>query len=222
MTRDGVVLPITACERLEGLPSTSSTRFVRCLRRPSMRRTSHADGRVLHVRPCTRHLGRDNAAPRILREPRHHCTRLEPPSARLSHRSKPVCRRVSDDQAPVDGRSPEDPLGLRDVPTLTMVEQIQELQAALSLNKSQLARVLRVGRPVPCGWPHDREPDATAELAEHVAHDRAAGQRGSCEAESAVRRDPGRLAFSNLLGSRSAERGAGSGKREAGSEELDT
>ena len=73
---------------------------------------------------------------------------------------KPVCRRVSDDQAPVDGGSPEAPLEFRDVPKLTMVEQIQKLQAALSLNRSQLARVLRVSHPAPHGWRHGREPDA--------------------------------------------------------------
>ena len=41
-----------------------------------------------------------------------------------------------------------------------MVEQIQKLQAALSLNRSQLARVLRVSHPAPHGWRHGREPDA--------------------------------------------------------------
>ena len=48
---------------------------------------------------------------------------------------------------PSKAEAPEDPLGFRDVPELSMVEQMQELQAALSLNKSQLARVLRVSRP---------------------------------------------------------------------------
>ena len=54
----------------------------------------------------------------------------------------------------------EDPLGFRDVLKLSVVEQVQELQAALSLNKSQLARVLRVSRPALYDWLRGREPNA--------------------------------------------------------------
>ena len=158
--RDGVVLPIIAYERLKGfaeyfrhairtVPTTSEhTTRIPCRWASPARSPMYKDP------------GRDNAAPRILRKRRHHCTRLGLRSIRLSHRSKPACRRISDAQAPVDGGSPEDPFGFRDVPKRTMVEQMQELQAALSLNKSQLARVLRVSRPGPCGWLQDREPDA--------------------------------------------------------------
>ena len=55
---------------------------------------------------------------------------------------------------------PEDPIGFRDVLKLSVVEQVQELQAALSLNKSQLARVLRVSRPALYDWLRGREPNA--------------------------------------------------------------
>ena len=52
-----------------------------------------------------------------------------------------------------------DSLGFRDVLQLSVVEQMQELQAALSLNKSQLARVLRVSRPALYDWLRGREPN---------------------------------------------------------------
>ena len=42
----------------------------------------------------------------------------------------------------------------------SFAERIQELQAALSLNKSQIARVLRVTRPTLYDWPQGREPNA--------------------------------------------------------------
>ena len=54
---------------------------------------------------------------------------------------------------------PGDPLGFRHVLKLSVVEQMQELQAALSLNKSQLARVLRVSRPALYEWFRGKEPN---------------------------------------------------------------
>ena len=54
---------------------------------------------------------------------------------------------------------PGDPLGFRDVLKLSVVEQMQELQAALSLNKSQLARILRVSRPALYDWLRGKEPN---------------------------------------------------------------
>ena len=52
-----------------------------------------------------------------------------------------------------------DSLGFRDVLKLSVVEQMQELQAALSLNKSQLARILRVSRPALYEWFRGKEPN---------------------------------------------------------------
>lgn len=54
---------------------------------------------------------------------------------------------------------PEDPLGFRDVLKLSVVEQMQELQATLSLNKSQLAHILRVSRPALYEWFRGKEPN---------------------------------------------------------------
>ena len=48
--------------------------------------------------------------------------------------------------------------GLRDILKRSMTEQMQELQAALSLNKSQLARILRVSRPTLYGWSRGKKP----------------------------------------------------------------
>ena len=64
--------------------------------------------------------------------------------------------------------TPEDPLGFRDVPEFSMVELMQELQAALSLNKSQLARVLRVSRPALYEWLRGREPKAANAERAHI------------------------------------------------------
>lgn len=50
-------------------------------------------------------------------------------------------------------------LGLRDILKLSVVEQMQELQATLSLNKSQLARILRVSRPALYEWFRGKEPN---------------------------------------------------------------
>ena len=55
---------------------------------------------------------------------------------------------------------PDHPLGFRNVLELSVVEQMQELQAALSLNRSQLARILRVSRPALYDWLRGREPNA--------------------------------------------------------------
>ena len=60
--------------------------------------------------------------------------------------------------APESG-APHDSLGFRDVLQLSVVEQMQEVQAALSLNKSQLARVLRVSRPALYEWFRGKEPN---------------------------------------------------------------
>ena len=48
---------------------------------------------------------------------------------------------------------------LRNVLKLSVVEQLRELQAALSLNKSQLAQILRVSRPALYEWFHGKEPN---------------------------------------------------------------
>ena len=69
---------------------------------------------------------------------------------------------------PSKAEAPEDPLGFRDVPELSMVEQMQELRAALSLNKSQLARVLRVTRPALYDWLRSREPNAANAERAHI------------------------------------------------------
>ena len=50
-------------------------------------------------------------------------------------------------------------LGFLDVLKLSVVEQVQEVQEALSLNKSQLARVLRVSRPALYEWFRGKEPN---------------------------------------------------------------
>ncbi len=49
----------------------------------------------------------------------------------------------------------------RTVIALPVVEQMQELLAALSINKSQLADILRVTRPTMYGWLQGKEPNAT-------------------------------------------------------------
>ena len=47
------------------------------------------------------------------------------------------------------------------VVALSIVEQMQELLAALSLNKSQLAQILRVTRPTMYDWFQGKDPNAT-------------------------------------------------------------
>jgi transcriptional regulator with XRE-family HTH domain len=49
---------------------------------------------------------------------------------------------------------------LRGVIALSVSEQMQELLAALSINKSQLAEILRVTRPTVYDWLQGREPNA--------------------------------------------------------------
>ena len=44
--------------------------------------------------------------------------------------------------------------------TLPIARQVRELQAALSINKSELARILRVSRPTVYDWLDDGEPNA--------------------------------------------------------------
>ena len=54
---------------------------------------------------------------------------------------------------------PEGPLGFSNAQRLSVIEQLQELQAALSLNKSQLAQILRVSRPALYDWLRGGEPN---------------------------------------------------------------
>ena len=49
---------------------------------------------------------------------------------------------------------------LREIVALPVIEQMQEVQAVLSLNKAQLAGILRVTRPTLYDWLHGREPNA--------------------------------------------------------------
>ena len=46
------------------------------------------------------------------------------------------------------------------IPTLPVADQVRELQTALSINKSELARILRVSRPTVYDWLDDGEPNA--------------------------------------------------------------
>lgn len=46
------------------------------------------------------------------------------------------------------------------VPTLPVADQVRELQTALSVNKSELARILRVSRPTVYDWLDDGQPKA--------------------------------------------------------------
>jgi len=58
-----------------------------------------------------------------------------------------------------ESAGPLGPNDLSDVLKLPVFEQIQELQTALSLNKSQLAQILRVSRPTLYEWLRDKEPN---------------------------------------------------------------
>lgn len=82
---------------------------------------------------------------------------------------------------PETGSVPES-RGISDILKLTVVEQMQEVQAALSLNKSQLARVLRVSRPTLYDWLRGKEPnpvncDRLATLLLCLGHCRVSGAR---------------------------------------------
>jgi len=55
---------------------------------------------------------------------------------------------------------PEVSGGFRKIMALSVVEQMQELLAALSLNKSQLSQILRVTRPTMYDWFQGKEPNA--------------------------------------------------------------
>ena len=46
------------------------------------------------------------------------------------------------------------------IATLPIARQVRELQAALSVNKSELARILRVSRPTVYHWLDGGEPNA--------------------------------------------------------------
>ena len=56
--------------------------------------------------------------------------------------------------------TPEASADFRKMVALSIVEQMQELLAALSLNKSQLAKILRVTRPTMYDWFQGKEPNA--------------------------------------------------------------
>jgi transcriptional regulator with XRE-family HTH domain len=56
--------------------------------------------------------------------------------------------------------TPKASADFRKVVALSVVEQMQELLAALSLNKSQLARILRVTRPTMYDWFQGKAPNA--------------------------------------------------------------
>ncbi|MCK5806273.1 MAG: hypothetical protein KAI66_25805, partial [Lentisphaeria bacterium] len=56
---------------------------------------------------------------------------------------------------------PEVSADFRKVVALSVVEQMQELLAALSLNKSQLAQILRVTRPTMYDWFQGKDPNVT-------------------------------------------------------------
>ena len=53
------------------------------------------------------------------------------------------------------------PLATEKLEALAVVDQLNELRAALSLNKSQLARVIRVTRPTIYEWYEGKDPNAT-------------------------------------------------------------
>ena len=64
------------------------------------------------------------------------------------------------DYRPVAPVSPPNAaVSFREIVALPVIEQMQELQAALSLNKSQLAGILRVTRPTLYDWLQGREPN---------------------------------------------------------------
>ena len=46
------------------------------------------------------------------------------------------------------------------ISTLPVADQVRELQTALSVNKSELARILRVSRPTVYDWLDDGQPNA--------------------------------------------------------------
>ena len=56
--------------------------------------------------------------------------------------------------------TPEASAGFHKMVALSVVEQMQELLAALSLNKSQLAKILRVTRPTMYDWFQGKDPNA--------------------------------------------------------------
>ena len=78
----------------------------------------------------------------------------------------PFLPHVGSSSSIVDCRSvapaspPNVAVSFREIVALPVTEQMQELQAALSLNKAQLAGILRVTRPTLYDWLHGREPNA--------------------------------------------------------------
>jgi transcriptional regulator with XRE-family HTH domain len=70
---------------------------------------------------------------------------------------------VVDRRAPAPGpmpTAPQAPVARREVASLSTADQLDELLAALSLSKSQLAQVLRVTRPTLYDWFQGNEPNA--------------------------------------------------------------
>ena len=67
---------------------------------------------------------------------------------------------IVDCRAVAPASPPNVAVSFREIVALPVIEQMQELQAALSLNKTQLAGVLRVTRPTLYDWLHGREPNA--------------------------------------------------------------
>ena len=102
----------------------------------------------------------------------------------------------------------EDQLGFRDVLKLSVVEQIHELQAALSLNKSQLARILRVSRPALYDWLRGREPNAANAERLHILLRclTQAEVSGACPLNTRFVRQPADLGGPALLDLLSEER----------------
>jgi transcriptional regulator with XRE-family HTH domain len=80
----------------------------------------------------------------------------------------PILPHIGSSSSVVDRRSgrtlklvtPEASAGFRLVVALSIVEQMQELLAALSLNKSQLAKILCVTRPTMYDWFQGKDPNA--------------------------------------------------------------
>jgi len=89
----------------------------------------------------------------------------------------PILPRVGSSSSIVDRRPakralklvvPEVPRDFRKVVALSVIEQMQELLAALSLNKSQLAQILRVTRPTMYDWFRGKDPNAANTERLHV------------------------------------------------------
>ena len=67
------------------------------------------------------------------------------------------------------------------ISTLSIARQVRELQAALSINKSELARILRVSRPTVYDWLDGGEPNADNRLRIRTLVGLVAGSRVSAD-----------------------------------------